>query len=732
MIQSSVTEDHKQQDDIATIEQLLEKARHYYQEAETKVIEEAFRFAKVAHEGQVRDSGEPYIQHPLEVAIILADLELDPVTIAAGLLHDVLEDTPVTRTELENRFGPVIVRLVDGVTTLTRIHFQTKEEHHAQSLRKMFLAMAEDLRVVLIKLADRLHNLRTLYALPAERQQKVARETLEIYSPLAHRLGIWSMKWEMDDQAFRYLDPTAYYSLAQRIARKRREREGEIEEAINLLKARFLEGGVTYTEIQGRPKHLYSIHQKMVKQKVDLAEIYDLLAVRVITTSIQDCYGALGLVHSLWKPIPGRFKDYIAMPKSNLYQSLHTTVVGPRGEPLEIQIRTEEMHRIAERGIAAHWIYKEGHTDPKFEEKVAWLRHLMEWLREMKDPDDFMETLKIDLFEDEVFVFTPKGDVKSLPAGSTPVDFAFSVHTDIGMRCIGAKVNGKIEPLNYRLSNGEFVEILTGKTAAPRRDWLSFVKTSKARSKIRSFLKEQRRAESVVKGKELIEKECRKYQLEPRDIWQPEATAEVLKKYGFSDIEDLYAGVGFGVVTATQVLVRLLGRDEFERRRRELLLNERRKARPRRVQHGILVKGEGDMLVRMSRCCNPVPGDKIIGYITRGRGVSVHRADCPNTAALRDDPGRQIEVSWDTKDAGPYPVEIEVEALDRLNLLTNIMNSVSEGKTNISSVNARTIKGQIAYIHLTVDITDIKQMESVMERIRKVNGVLDVHRALPT
>ncbi|HHT25719.1 MAG TPA: bifunctional (p)ppGpp synthetase/guanosine-3',5'-bis(diphosphate) 3'-pyrophosphohydrolase [Firmicutes bacterium] len=708
---------------------LLNKIKDRFSSADLQMIERAFQFAHQAHLGQKRDSGEAFLQHPFEVACMLADLDLDAVTIAAGLLHDVLEDTETTQAQLEKLFGAEVTRLVDGVTKLTRLPFKSKEEQQIQSLRKMFLAMADDLRVILIKLVDRLHNMRTLKALPPERQKKIAHETLEIYTPLAHRLGMWSLKWEMEDLALRFLEPELYYELVNRIAKKRKEREGEINEVVSTLNEQLEKTGVEVVELQGRPKHFYSIYQKMERGK-DLSEIYDLLAVRVITNSVKDCYAVLGLVHSLWKPMPGRFKDYIAMPKSNLYQSLHTTVIGPRGEPFEIQIRTVEMHRVAERGIAAHWLYKEGRSEKEFEDKVAWLRQLIEWLREMKDPQDFMETLKIDLFEDEVFVFTPKGDVKTLPAGSTPVDFAFAVHTDIGMRCVGAKVNGRLVSLDYELVTGDFVQILTSKIVAPRQDWLNFVKTSRARSKIRAYFKEQRRDEAIVRGKELLEKEFKRFELDSKEYLRGDKPQPVLKRYGFVNLDDLYAGVGFGIVTATQVLTRLLGRKEYEERRRELrqVKQVHQRARP---QNGILVRGMENLMVRTSRCCNPVPGDPIIGYITRGRGVSVHRTDCPNVKG-NDETERRIEVSWSDTPEGSYQVEIEVEAIDRMNLLTNIMNTVSETRTNIASVNARTTKNRTANVSLVVDIKDVPHMESVMNRIRKVNGVLSVHRATPT
>lgn len=714
------------------VSELIERVKSYSPNADVDCIERAYRFAENAHRGQYRDSGEAFFQHPLGVAKILAELELDPVTIAAGLLHDVLEDTQVTREELEREFGSEIVLLVDGVTKLSKIHFRSKEEQQAQSLRKMFLAMAEDVRVVLIKLADRLHNMRTLRHLPVDRQKKIARETLEIYTPLAHRLGMWSIKWEMEDIALRHLEPEAYYALVNRIAKKRKEREGELEQVMATLRERLAAVDLV-AEVQGRPKHLYSIYQKMKNQGKDLEEIYDLMAVRIIVETVKDCYAALGLVHTLWKPVPGRFKDYIAMPKSNMYQSLHTTVIGPTGEPFEIQIRTREMHYVAERGIAAHWLYKEGNRgQAEFEQKVAWLRQVMEWLREMRDPQEFMETLKIDLFEDEVFVFTPKGDVKSLPAGSTPVDFAFAVHTDIGLRCVGAKVNGRIVPLDYQLNNGEFVQILTAKTPSPSRDWLKFVKTSKARSKIRAWIKEEHREESIARGHETLERELKRLGVDAKEALQSDRLQEVVKRYGFVSTDDLLAAVGFGKITAQQVIGRLLGREEYERRRKQWKASQPGAKPKQRPGTGIKVKGLENTLVRVSKCCTPVPGDEIIGYITRGRGVSVHRVDCPNLAALDDVKERKIEVEWDVDEKGAFPVEIAVEAIDRANLLAQIMNTVSEQNTNIGAVNARTNRQQIAYINLTVDITDVNQMYNLIERLRKVNGVLEVHRAAPT
>ncbi|BAS28462.1 RelA/SpoT family protein [Limnochorda pilosa] len=720
-------------------ETLVQRVLTYNPQADAGLLRRAYETAQEAHRNQRRDSGVAYVRHPLEVALLLSELELDVVTLAAGLLHDVLEDTPITREELEERFGSEVLLLVDGVTKLSRIPTQSREEHQAQSLRKMFLAMAEDLRVIVIKLADRLHNMRTLDPLPPERQRKIARETLEIFAPLAHRLGMWSIKWEMEDEAFRYMNPEAYYSLAQRLAKKRKEREAEVQEALELLRRRLEEAGFK-ADIFGRPKHLYSIYQKMQRQQKDLNEIYDLIAVRVVVETVRDCYGVLGLVHTLWTPIPGRFKDYIAMPKSNLYQSLHTTVVGPKGDPLEIQIRTREMHRIAEKGIAAHWLYKEGYrSNEEFEKKVAWLREVMEWLREMRDPQEFMETLKIDLFEDEVFVFTPKGDVRSLPTGSTPVDFAFSIHTDIGLHCAGAKVNGRIVPLNHRLRNGEFVEILTAKNAAPSQDWLSFVKTSKARSKIRAFLKEARRAEMTQRGRELLEAEARRLGVEPGEL-SVDRIEDAAKRAGLAAEDDFYAQVGFGSWTVNQALGRVLGESRLKDLRRRWRLAHHRGGRRARVQPHQMVRVPGleNVLIRFSKCCSPVPGDEIIGYITRGRGVSIHRRDCPNTEALGEQEEREIAVEWVAPASVggqplSFPVEIEVEAVDRTNLLTQVMDAVSQqGKMNIEAVNARTTRGKVAYINLVVDITDTRQMDEVMERLQRVKGVSRVSRARPT
>lgn len=716
------------------LEKLLQKLTQSRPDADTRLIADAFAFAQEAHGEQKRESGEPFVSHPLGVAEILVSLQMDDITVAASLLHDVVEDTEVTLEEIQERFGPEVAALVDGVTKLSRLPFQSKQEQQAESLRKMFLAMARDIRVIIIKLADRLHNMRTLRNLPVERQKKIARETLEIYAPLTHRLGMYKLKWELEDLALRYLEPKEYYNLVQLVKKKRQERERYINEVMDTLQSQLKELKIQ-AKIEGRPKHFYSIYQKMVEKGREFTEIYDLIAIRVIVESVKDCYAVLGIVHTLWKPVPGRFKDYIAMPKSNQYQSLHTTVIGPGGEPFEIQIRTWEMHHTAEYGVAAHWRYKEGGGEDKFEDKISWLRQLLEWQREMKDAQDFLETLKIDLFEDEVFVFTPKGDVKSLPAGSTPVDFAYSVHSDIGHRCTGAKVNGKLVPLNTKLKNGDIVEIITSKNSKPSGDWLSFIKTSKARSKVRQYVRETQKQQATEDGRELLEKEARKYNFEPREVLLAEKLAELARKHGYADTDDLYAAIGFGRLTANQTLEKLVGSEKLKKQKQSLRqerqlerqkrLGLKRKARP---SQGVRAPGLDNLLIRFSRCCNPVPGDDIVGYITRGRGVSVHRKDCPNLGTLSTEKGRIIEVFWEGTGQSSYPVELEVLAEDRVNLLSNIMLAVSEMKTNIVAVHGRTLKNKQAQIDLVVDIKDLEHMQAIIAQLQNVEGVLSAHR----
>jgi GTP pyrophosphokinase len=716
------------------LENLLAKIEAYSPSADRTLVVRAYNFAETAHTGQFRISGDPYIQHPLGVAHILAELELDIITIAASLLHDVVEDTQFTLQDIEQEFGTEMAELVDGVTKLSRIEYKSKEEQQVENLRKMFFAMAKDIRVILIKLADRLHNMRTLKFLPVKKQKEIATETLEVYAPLAHRLGIFRIKWELEDTAFRYLEPEKYYELVEKVAKKRQERESYINDVIATLKEKLDEVEIK-AEIQGRPKHFYSIYHKMTSQNKDFSEIYDLTAVRVIVDTIKDCYGVLGVVHTLWKPVPGRFKDYIAMPKINMYQSLHTTVIGPNGEPLEIQIRTWEMHRTAEYGIAAHWRYKEGtKSSDEFDQKLFWLRQLLEWQHDLKDAREFMETLKIDLFSDEVFVFTPKGDVIDLPAGSCPIDFAYRIHTDVGHRCTGAKVNGHLVPLDYKLQNGDIVEVITSKLAAgPSQDWLKLVRTPQAKAKIRQWFKKERREESIARGKDTLEKEIRKLGLEPHQLLADRPLAAVLERFNFSSPEDLYAAVGYGGVNAHQAALRL--QEEYRR------LNPPQEApaplpevRPRpakgRPSHGIQVKGVDNLLVRLSHCCNPVPGDPIIGYVTRGRGVSIHRLNCPNVAFLND-PERLIEVSWDEDRSASFEADVELEAMDRAGLLGDVMNVLSDMRTRINAVNARTTRNKVAIINLRLEIKDLDDLKFIMNRLSGIRDVFSVERVTP-
>jgi guanosine-3',5'-bis(diphosphate) 3'-pyrophosphohydrolase len=723
---------------LVNLARLTEKIVSYNPEFNKGLLEKAYTLARQAHRGQKRNSGEDFIQHPLAVACILAGLELDTMTIAAGLLHDVVEDTNVTLVDLEKGFGPELALLVDGVTKLSRIEYKSKEEQQVENLRKMFLAMAKDIRVIMIKLADRLHNMRTLKHQTPTKQREVAEETLEIFAPLAHRLGIFKIKWELEDLAFRYLEPEKYYDLVERIAMKRQQREEYINQIVTTLSERLAAVGIK-AEIAGRPKHFYSIYEKMFNQGKDLSEIYDLIAIRVVVDSVRDCYGALGTIHTLWKPIPGRFKDYIAMPKPNMYQSLHTTLMGPQGEPFEIQIRTKEMHRTAEYGIAAHWKYKEGKAgDKEFEKKLSWLRQLLEWEHDLRDAREFMESLKIDLFSDTVFVFTPKGDVVELPAGSVPIDFAYRVHTEVGHRCVGAKVNGRIVTLDYQLNNGDIVEILTAKQSnGPSRDWLNLVKTSQAKNRIRQWFKKEKREENIPRGRELLEREIKKLGLEVSELLKTERLAEAVKRFNLNGPDDLLASVGDGAITPQQVVSRLKEDYRKDRKGEEEALLEAAEIKPRpgaeKSSAGVRVHGIGNLMVRLSHCCNPLPGDKIIGYITRGRGVSIHRADCRNIVYFnREEAERIIDVSWDQPDDASYQVEIEVTAVDRPRITADVMNAIADTKTNINAVNARSGKNRRTIIDLTVEIRSLEHLNAVLQKVKRLGDVIDVHRIVPT
>ncbi|NLZ93031.1 MAG: bifunctional (p)ppGpp synthetase/guanosine-3',5'-bis(diphosphate) 3'-pyrophosphohydrolase [Firmicutes bacterium] len=704
---------------------------YYPVEPDWTVLEKAYQFAVTAHQGQKRFSGELYITHPLGVATILAELELDIDTIVAGLLHDVVEDTEVTLEEIESEFGPEIALLVDGVTKLSKLEYKSKEERQAENLRKMFMAMAKDIRVLLIKLADRTHNMRTLKYLTAIKQQSISRETLEIYAPLAHRLGIYKIKWELEDLAFRFLERDHYYALVDRLAKKRREREAFIAQIIETLQPKLKDVGIT-ANISGRPKHLYSIWQKMKEQNKEFHEIYDLTAIRIIVDSLKDCYGALGIVHTLWKPIPGRFKDYIAMPKPNMYQSLHTLVMVGKNELLEVQIRTWEMHRTAEYGIAAHWRYKEkkdNKQDIKFEQKLSWLRQIMELQQESKDASEFMENVKIDLFADEVFVFTPKGDVIDLPAGSIPLDFAYKIHTDIGHRCIGARINGRLVPLDYKLKTGDIVEIMTSKQGSPSRDWINMVKSSGAKAKIRAWFKKERREDNLIKGKELIEKELRKQELDPQLYLKTALVLEAGKKFNLNTEDDVYVAIGLGAVTVQQVVSRL--KEEYRKKygqpEPEPVKEFKTPKKASKTGKGVLVSGIDNVLLRFAKCCTPVPGDKIVGVVTRGRGVSIHRTDCPNVVN-RIDSQRLLEATWEESTEGAYPVEIEVTGMDRPQILRDVINAVAESKVDITALNGRATKDRLSIIHLTVAVKNLSHLDNVINRISRVRDVYKVQR----
>jgi len=704
-----------------TITDLVGKVRQYDPSLEEGWLERVYEVADRAHEGQHRASGESYIAHPLAVADVLADLEMDSATISAALLHDVVEDTAISNEQVAAEFGDEIAALVDGVTKLTRIPYQSKEDAQVENLRKMFLAMAKDIRVIIIKLADRLHNMRTLSSLPLPKQQSIARETIEIYAPIAHRLGIWRVKWDLEDLALRYLDPEAYRDIAERVAKKRVEREEAVTEVITDLKSEFEKVGVV-ADTTGRPKHFYSIHKKMLKGR-DFSTIYDLTAVRVIVESVKDCYGALGVVHAMWKPLPGRFKDYIAMPKPNMYQSLHTTVVGPGGDPLEVQIRTWEMHRTSEYGIAAHWRYKEG---SKKDEKLTWLRSLLEWQNDMRDSRTFMENLKVDLFDTQVFIFSPKGDVFSMPATATPLDFAYQVHTDVGHHCVGAKVNGKIVPLDSHIKNGDIVEILTNKSSRPSLDWLTQVKTSGAKHKIKQWFRKEKKEENTLRGQEAVEAELARAGLRI-DVARGDAIEKVSHKLNYVNPADLFAAIGFGDVTAGNVVQRLREESKTDNVVAIPLPRPSTTRRVARNASGIRIAGVDDVLVRLSKCCSPVPGDPIMGFVTIGKGVSVHRADCPNTAYMNAAPERILEAEWLDQSSLTHAVDIEIEATDRSGLLQDVLGVAAGLKTAISSVKAGT-KRELALISLTVQISNIEHLHTLLRKLQSIKDVRNVWR----
>jgi GTP pyrophosphokinase len=705
-------------------EELLEKVKSYNPAADEALLRRAFDFASRAHEGQTRLTGHPYITHSFAVALILADLELDDASICCGLLHDTVEDTAVTLEDLRREFGENMARLVEGVTSLRRLHFHSRQEHQAENLRRMLLAMARDLRVILVKLADRLHNLRTLHPHTPEKRQEVVEETIQIFAPIAHRLGIWKLKWELEDLSLRYMDPEAYRYIRRRIARSREERERIITAPIGQLRERLQARGIE-AEIRGRPKHFYSIYQKMRSQGVDFSQILDLDAIRVLANTVPDCYAILGEVHSVWLPLPDMFSDYIAKPKPNLYHSLHTKVIGPHGGPMEVQIRTWEMHREAEYGVAAHWRYKEGgDADFSFDRKLSWLRQVIELQSDVSDPSQWLDALKLDLFKDQVFVFTPKGDVIDLPVGSTPVDFAYRIHTDLGHHCTGARVNGKLAPLNYTFRNGDVCEILTSKSShGPSTDWLTFIVTSQAKSKIRQWFRRMNREENVQLGRHRLEEECRRAGLNAKEILSEESLAPLAQRMNYASVEDMLAAVGYHELTAETVLNRL---GEGGAKKKE-------PARPAHsqtaLQLGITATGAEDMLLRRSRCCSPLPGDEILGYVTRGKGIAVHRADCPNIALLRAEPGRMLNLDWARSPQLLYPTRIAIEAMDRVGLLQDLLTIVSASNVNISSAKATTKKRKnTAQIDLVLDVTDAGQLNTIVAQLSRHADVLSIHR----
>jgi RelA/SpoT family (p)ppGpp synthetase len=709
-----------------TLDELLQRVEDVIPAQDLTLIRRAYQVASEAHDGQLRMSGEPFIQHSLATAAFLADMRLDAATVAAGLLHDVPEDTAVTVQDLEQSFGPEIANLVDGVTKLRKITWTSLEEEEAESLRKIFLAMVDDIRVILIRLADRLHNMHTLQALPPERGTVIARETQEIFAPLAHRLGMWKIKEELEDLALQYLEPASYKQVVQLLKDRRADREQYVDEVVQTLRRELAAEGIT-TEVTGRRKHIYSIHQKMQKKGREFDHIYDVHGARIIVGDIKDCYAALGIVHSLWRPIAGEFDDYIAMPKDNMYQSLHTAVVGPQGRPLEVQIRTWDMHWTAEYGVAAHWRYKEQvERDTVLEAKMAWLRQLMDWRRDLVDAQEFVDSLKTDLFPEEVYVFTPKGDVIELPRGATPVDFAYHVHTEIGQLCQGAKVNGRIVPLNYQLKDGDQVLILTAKRGGPSRDWLNphlgYVRTSRARQKIRQFFRRQEREENVARGRSLLEKELKRLGIER------ESYDDIAKLFHFAKVDDLLAAVGYGDVNVHQISTRVL---ELEGDGGQIVPLEAVAPPAGTEQTGIRVTGVGDLLTNIGRCCSPLPGDAIIGYVTRGRGVTIHRLDCANVLrVLRDgDKERLIKVDWGEAEDAAYPVVVRIAAYDRKGLLKDIAAIIDAEDVNMTSANISTRqKDQVATIVATLEITGMAQLSRVLTKIESLTNVLEAVR----
>jgi guanosine-3',5'-bis(diphosphate) 3'-pyrophosphohydrolase len=711
---------------------LLKEIRSRRPKADLKLIEKAFEMASEAHEGQLRKSGDPFISHPLGVASILAGLGLDETTIAAALLHDGVEDTPLTLAEVEQEMGFDVAALIDGVTKLDRIRFRSAEQSRAESLRKMIVATARDVRVLLIKIADRLHNMRTLAPLAPEKRDLIARETLEIYAPLAHRLGMYGIKWELEDLAFATLHPKRHGEIELLVQNRQPEREKVLERVSEQIAAKLRDVKIK-AEVSGRPKHLYSIYEKIVLGGKEFDEIFDLVGIRIVVENVKDCYAALGALHTVFTPVPGRFKDYIAMPKFNMYQSLHTTVIGPEGRPMEIQIRTKDMHKAAEFGIAAHWLYKENRRGKAAEEEIAWLRRMMDWQKESADPKEFMESLKIDLYSDEVFVFTPKGDVMELPREATPIDFAYSIHTEVGHRTVGARVNGRLVALNHSLASGDVVEIITSKGAAsPSRDWLQVVKTPRARNKIRQWFARERREDALAQGKDALLQSMRKQGLPVDKISKGNLLQQVSDDLRYPDLDSMHVAIGEGHLSPQSVTTRVIRMFEPEPELDEETVTAP-KRRPSKRGRGVIVEGMDDLLVRLARCCTPVPGDPIIGFLTRGRGVSVHRDDCPNAKALAAvDEGRMAKVWWDDRQQGTFIVAIQIEALDRTKLLRDVTSAISDQGIQIVSSTTRSGRDGIATLTFTFELADPNHLEHVIQSVRRVDSVFDVYRVVPS
>jgi GTP diphosphokinase / guanosine-3',5'-bis(diphosphate) 3'-diphosphatase len=716
---------------VTKFRELLRRMRDNRPNDDLELVRKAYEFSQKHHSGQQRASGEPYLVHPLEVALVLSEMKMDSVAVAAGLLHDSVEDTSVTIVDIRKEFGEQVAHLVEGVTKISKIDFSSQEEQQAENLRKMMLAMVDDIRVVLIKLADRLHNMRTLEHLPAGRQQKIARETLDIYGPIAHRLGMGKIRGELEDLGFRYLDEIAYQQVHDAVEARRKKGEQFLSSVERVLREKLDEASIA-AKVESRIKRLYSIHKKLLKQRISVDQVYDLYAMRVITNSVQDCYAVLGIVHNLWRPVPGRIKDFIAMPRPNLYQSLHTSVITEEGVSFEIQIRTEEMHQNAEEGIAAHWKYKDGPVSAKEEENLQWLRQVVEWQRDVPDPNEFLSTLKVDLYPEEVYTFTPKGKVVVLPRESTPIDFAYTIHTEVGHSCVGAKVNGRMVPLRHKLHSGDIVEIITQPGHRPSRDWLAVVRSSRARNKIKHWLNLHQRERAIEIGKKLIEKEARKYRIALKDVKDADMQ-RIASDYGLGQPDDLLAAIGYGKYSARQILGKLAPASEPES---TMPLEEESGIGSvvRRVFGGdhsnaIRVKGHGDLLVYRARCCNPIRGEAVVGYVTRGKGVAVHSVNCPNVTNLMYEPERRIDVEWGKDEGAPtaFPIKLTVFCDDRFGMLKQITAVISDTNTNIRSIGSRSENGQ-AHVDIVIEIADLKHLESIIQGVRKIPGVHDVQR----